>query len=185
MRLSCAAMAGERGLPVCPRRSLATNRSPLGGLCDGLDFCIIYATLSTSIYFEDGVTILSTIVTLPRTRRFPALSRTQHYCVLESAGLLPPSLGPRCTFLPKVSLRESSPSSTVFTIAPCCHCATGFCGLKILLIANRFEHHFIAQIDDAAEFFERGDALQHFHDAVLAHAADFLVRRSFPNIALT
>src|SRR3989344_2612680 len=40
------------------------------------------------------------------------------------------------------------------------------------------------QIDDAAELFERGDSLQYFHDAVLPHAANLLVRSGFPNFAL-
>src|SRR3989344_6883837 len=94
-----------------------------------LEYVYFRALRRQSYEEQDGVTILSTIVTLPRTRRFPALSRTQFYCVLESAGLLPPSLGPRCTFLPKVSLRESRLSSTISNISPLCVSATGFCGL--------------------------------------------------------
>ena len=52
-------------------------------------------------------------------------------------------------------------------------------------ITDISEHHFIVEVYHAGQFFERGDTLQHFHSAILRHAADLLVRGSFPDLAFT
>src|SRR3989344_829120 len=54
----------------------------------------------------------------------------------------------------------------------------------IIVLRYRLQHDLIVQVNDAAEFFERGDALQNFYRAVLRHAADLLVSRGVPDVAL-
>ncbi len=51
-------------------------------------------------------------------------------------------------------------------------------------LCNSLQHHFIVQVNDARQFFKGSDALEDFDRAVLTHAANLLVFRGAPNIAL-
>lgn len=55
---------------------------------------------------------------------------------------------------------------------------------ELEISSNPREHDLIVEVDDAAEFVERGDALQNFHHTILRHATNLLMARGFPDVAL-
>ena len=189
---------------ICHMRLCCPPEEGNGGSRMVLDFSLIYATLPVSIYFvlsdayfnglrpsklamasEDGVTILSTIVTLPRTQRLCCLQYFTSAILRSALHLSPESVAERIEPLYHLAEVFDGGGFTPSTIAPSCKHARWFlCCKNATLVTNTFQHDLIMQIHDAPEFFKRRHSLQYFDHTILSHAADFLVRRRFPDVAL-